>query len=156
MSFTNQSFQYKILNRILNCNDILYLWKIKDGPECVSCGRTDTIEHRIFYCIESKQIWKSIQSWIKNVLEIDIEFTICEVIFGIPLNNDPYIHLINYIILVAKWYINKNKEQLKPLYFIQLQNILKDKIESMIFMNTLKDRENKNWHSLLLSTHCEA
>ena len=78
------------------------------------------------------------------VLEIDIEFTICEIIFGIPLNNDPYKHLINYIILVAKWYINKNKEQLKPLYFIQLQIILKNKIESMIFMNTLKDRENKN------------
>ena len=96
------------------------MWKIKDGPECDPCGRTDTIEHRICYCIESKQIWKSKQSWIKNVLEIDIEFTICEVIFGIPLNSDPYKHLINYIILVAKWYINKNKEQIKPLYFIQL------------------------------------
>ena len=84
------------------------------------------------------------------MLEIDIEFTICEVIFGIPLNNDPYTHLINYIILVAKWYINKNKEQIKPLYFIQLQIILKNKTESMIFTNTLKDRENKNWQTMLL------
>ena len=63
--------------------------------------------------------WYTNISWIQTVLEIYIEFTICEVIFGIPLNNDPYKHLINYIILVAKWYINKNKEQLKPLYFIQ-------------------------------------
>ena len=118
------------------------MWKIKDGSECDLCDRTDTIEHRMFYCIESKQIWKSIQSWTQNVLEIDIEFRISKVIFGIPLNNDPYKHLINYIILVAKWYINKIKEQLKPLYFIQLQSIITNKIESMIFMITLKDREN--------------
>ena len=44
-----QSYQYKILNRILNCNYQLYKCKIKVGPECDSCGMIDTIEHRLFY-----------------------------------------------------------------------------------------------------------
>ena len=82
---------------------------------------TDTIEHRLFYCVESQQIWKSIQNWIENTFEINISFTICEVIFGIPINIDEYTLVINYIILFAKWYINKKKEQEKPLYFIELE-----------------------------------
>ena len=42
-----QSYQYKIVNRILNCNERLNKWKIKNGPECDSCGKIDTIEHRL-------------------------------------------------------------------------------------------------------------
>ena len=61
-----QSYQYKILNRILNCNDRLYKWKIKTGPECDSCGMIDTIDHRICYCNKEKQIWESIQQWVKR------------------------------------------------------------------------------------------
>ena len=29
-----QEFQYKVLNRIINCNDKLYIWKIKDNNKC--------------------------------------------------------------------------------------------------------------------------
>ena len=83
-----QSYQYKILHRILNCNDRLFKWKIKASPECDSCGMTDTIEHRLFDCVEANKIWKCIQQWIKNVLEVNINLTICEIIFGIPINND--------------------------------------------------------------------
>ena len=144
-----QSYQYKILNRILNCNDRLYKWKIKTGPECDSCGMTDTIEHRLFECIEAKQIWESIQSWIHRSLDINTKFTVCEVIFGIPYDNDPHIRMMNFIILIAKWYINKNKEQIKRLYFIELLVILKNKIDAIVFMNTLKERENKDWQIIL-------
>ena len=42
-----QSYQYKIVNRILNCNERLNKWKIKKGPECDSCGEIDAIEHRL-------------------------------------------------------------------------------------------------------------
>ena len=110
-----QSYQYKILNRILNCNERLYKWKIKMGPECDSCGMIDTIEHCLFYCKKSKEIWVALQSWMGTVLETNTEFTICEVIFGITTKEDHYTQLINYIILISKWYINKNKEQGKLL-----------------------------------------
>ena len=145
-----QSYQYKILNRILNCNDRLFKWKIKARPGCDFCGRIDTIEHRLFYCKESKQIWDSIQRWIKTSLEIDTTFTICEVIFGIQINNDDYTDLMNYVILITKWYINKNKEQEKQLFFIELLSLFKNKLESITFMNTIKERADKGWQQLLL------
>ena len=34
-----QSFQYKILNRILNCNYNLHKWCIKDSPFCIYCKK---------------------------------------------------------------------------------------------------------------------
>ena len=84
-------------------------------PECDFCDMTYTIEHRLFYWVEAKGIWKSIQNWIENTFEIHISFTICEVICGIPINIDEYTLVINYIILFAKWYINKKKEQEKNI-----------------------------------------
>ena len=51
-------------------------------------------------------------------------------------DNNQYVQMVNYIILMAKWYINKNKEQNKPLYLIELLGIFKNKINMIIFMNT--------------------
>ena len=67
--------------------------------------------------------WNSIQRWLKTSLEIGTTFTICEVIFGIQINNDDYTNLINYVILITKWYMNKNKEQENRLYFIELLSL---------------------------------
>ena len=58
--------------------------------------------------------------------------------------------MVNDIILIAKWYINKNKEQIKPLYLIELLGIFKNKIDMIIFMNTLKKRESRDWQITLL------
>ena len=40
-----QSFQYKVLNRIINCNDKLHTWKIKDNKICEYCIEIYPIEH---------------------------------------------------------------------------------------------------------------
>ena len=144
-----QSYQYKIINRILNCNERLNKWKIKDGPECDSCGEIDTIDHRLYNCRESKKIWEGIYKWIKENFDIKITFTICEVLFGMPANNDVYIKLFNFIILIVKWFINKKKEQNKPLYVLEALILLKNKIESIVLANTLYIRENKAWQTLI-------
>ena len=39
------SFQYKIVNRILNCGVNLHKWKIRDSPLCTYCNNIDSIEH---------------------------------------------------------------------------------------------------------------
>lgn len=38
-----QSFQYKVLNRIVNCNDKLFTWKIKTSNTCEYCQEIDTL-----------------------------------------------------------------------------------------------------------------
>ena len=45
------SFQYKIVNRILNCGTNLYKWKLKDSPICCYCNNIGTIEHHLFFFV---------------------------------------------------------------------------------------------------------
>ena len=45
-----QSFQYKIINQILNTNKKLHTWKIEQSNKCDYFQSIDTIEHHLFYC----------------------------------------------------------------------------------------------------------
>ena len=56
-----QSFQYKVLNRILNCKERLYRWGISDENACKECKVVDTLEHHLFDCKLSKNLWLEIE-----------------------------------------------------------------------------------------------
>ena len=86
-----QSFQYKILHRILNCNEKLYKWKIKPNDRCDECGEVDSIEHHLFYCKTSTKFWNQLKNWSTCNLGFSIELTVCEVVFGIPSLEFPLI-----------------------------------------------------------------
>ena len=78
-----QSFQYKIINRTLNCYYNLFKWNISDQSTCDYCPlMIDTIEHHLYYCDESKNFWHNIENYLESKLKIKFSFTICEVIFG--------------------------------------------------------------------------
>ena len=52
---------------------------------CPSCENAiDSIEHHFFYCQQSQKLWKEVKNWIHTHLDISFDFTVCEVIFGIP------------------------------------------------------------------------
>ena len=89
-----QSFQYKIINRIINTREKLYDWKIIDSNKCLSCGLVDTIELHFVNCPTSKHIWDQLFSWINNNLEVRFPLTECEILFGITANNYTEIKII--------------------------------------------------------------
>ena len=45
-----QTFQYKILHRIITCNKKLFDMKIKDSPKCSYCEAVDNIAHFFVSC----------------------------------------------------------------------------------------------------------
>ena len=77
-----QSLQYQIINRILNCNDKLYKWKIVQTPLCDSCKVNDTIEHYLFSCRDSRRLWDGIENWLRDNLSIGYKLTECEILLG--------------------------------------------------------------------------
>ena len=95
-----QSFQYKMLNRITNCNDKLYKWKIKPSDKCDECGEVDSIDH-LYYCITSTTFWNQLKGWMVDNLGFGIGLTVCEVIFGIPIYNNSDFKIINFLILMG-------------------------------------------------------
>ncbi len=146
-----QSFQYKILNRILNCNSNLFKWKIIDDKSCVYCEheQPDTIEHRLYSCEESKKFWKRVETWISDNLEINFPFTICEIIFGIGITDDINIDIINFIILLGKWYIHKTKSDEKPLFLLNFLKLIRDKMYLLNLTNSIQCIETKEWQKRL-------
>ena len=146
-----QSFQYKILNRILNTKENLHKWKISEKNKCDYCNITDTIEHHLFTCNHCKQFWNNLETWLHCNLEINFKLVECEIIFGIPSNNSVDINIMNYIILLGKWYIHKARSSGNQLYVFEFLKILRGKIECVIQATVAKDLKPKEWQEELLS-----
>ena len=124
-----QSFQYKVINRILNCNERLKKWNIKDSEKCDYCDNVDTIEHHLHTCEESQKIWCHLQKWLLDNLGTSLPFTVCEVMFGLTTMSSVEFNIINFLILLTKWYINRTKSQNQKLYFIDLLSVIREKIK---------------------------
>ena len=78
-----QSFQYKVLNRTLNCCYNLYNWQISPSPICSYCTQIDTIEHHLYHCNETINFWKEVSTWLYKINCIKLSLTVCEIIFGL-------------------------------------------------------------------------
>ena len=144
-----QSFQYKIINRILNTNEKLHKWSIKQTNQCNFCQATDTIEHHLYSCKDSNTIWNQLENWLLDCIEIKLNLKECEILFGIPNAPNEHLELINFVIIMTKWYINNRRSENKPLYFIELINMIKGKIKSMTLANSMNSRTNKPWQDML-------
>ncbi len=125
-----QTFQYKILNRIIACKHNLFKWKIKESDLCVECALPDTIEHYFYECNISIMFWRNLERWINTVLDVHIQLTICDVLLGIPNpGGDQVLFLINYCILNGKWYIYRQKLHEKIVFFPVFLSELKYNLE---------------------------
>ena len=94
--------------------------------------------------------WNKLTRWITNILDLTFDFTVCEIIFGIPnINNQNEIDIINFLILYGKWYINKIKTEGKPMYFINFIELIKNRIIIIDNANTIQLRVNKTWLNML-------
>ena len=140
-----QSFQFKILNRNLNNNENLYKWKILENNKCHVCEEVDGIEHHLFFGKDSSSFWKRLKAWMLEALEFCFEFTVCEILFGLPTNNYVDTKLLNFLILMGKWYINKKKSNKNPIYFFEYLAILRDKVNTLTYIPDLEGLAVKPW-----------
>ena len=127
-----QTFQYKVMHRLTNCNYNLFKWDLKKHPFCAYCNHTDTIEHHFYLCGYAKLFWELLSDHITVALHLEkkLNLTICEVIFGIE-----YTHkctaigrIINMIAVVGKWYINNCRTNEKKICFDEFVHIARNKI----------------------------
>ena len=105
-----QSLQYQILHRFYPTNALLHKWYNHLDENCLLCNKKDTIEHHFHTCHESEQFWDTFSDWWSELTTVYIPLTLFDVIFGV-LNghNDTLIDCLNYLILLAKWFISNQK-----------------------------------------------
>ena len=120
-----QSLQYKIIHRIVPCRKWLHIQRVVDSPFCTSCNdKVDDLCHHFIECIQVKQFWKSLENWWNKTGGYKVKLTNKHIIFGFYDDNGQF-ESINFIILLAKW-------------FIQKQGYLQCKIELYNFLVMLK------------------
>ena len=147
-----QGFQYKVLNRIINCNDKLYtgIWKIKDNNKCEYCKYVDTLEHHFFWYDQSSVFWNKVQMWSKSNLDTSMNLTVCEILFGIYIENNNSLMTLNFLILIGKYFINRSRNNGDPLFFIKFLSLLKEKIQNITYTKIVNSQELDNWERDLL------
>ncbi len=154
-----QSFQYKILMRIFPCNERLYSWGISTSQLCSLCGKIDTLEHYFFECVNNKTFWSNIESLIEKVFNVHIPLKKADIMFGIPhrKTQDNTLHVLNFIIMYAKWFIYINKKDNKPFsnkgFISYLKSVLE--VEHQVHISKNKKQEfHKVWHLFITTiTH---
>ena len=101
-----QTFQYKIINRIIPCKKWLFDQNVIPSPYCTLCKDNciDTILHHFIECSELRTFWRSLESWWNQSSNLKVQLTKKHIIFGIYYDNLEFI-TVNYVILLAKWYI---------------------------------------------------
>ena len=129
----------------------MYSWNIISDNKCWYCSEIDTIEHHFVYWRESRGIWDGIEKWIYENLDIKFKFTVCEIIFGLANAKELGLQNINFIILLAKWYINKTKTNNESLRLFTFLQELRNKIEGMINTTVINDKPVEPWLDHLFS-----
>ena len=103
-----QSFQYKIVNRIIACRHWLFNLKVVSSPLCLLCNEDDTLQHFFVHCDLSVQFRNSFVTWWNNLTNEEFPQDERIILFGLPAYT-PLADLFNFCIIFAKWHIYKAK-----------------------------------------------
>ncbi len=141
-----QTIQYRIIHRIILCNEWLHNIKIRDNNKCNFCPVIGNISHFLITCPKNKIFWKSWSTWW-NILR-KTYISKCDNAEGCILlgfrGNEDFMHAINFFILIAKQYIyyqrltNENKIDL--LFYLP---IFKNKLQIETLLCEKENNHNK-------------
>ena len=116
-----QSFQYKILNRIIACNHWLFNIRIKNSPNCDTCKIDDSLLHFFIDCKEVKSFWNSFKQWWHRISNIPQNFSDETILLG-SSNAAPIDKCFNFLLIQAKKYIYDKK--LNDIHYISFYSFL--------------------------------
>lgn len=143
-----QDFQYKINNKILVTNSFLCKIGKIDSNLCSFCKEhPEKINHLFLECDKVKEFWNSLKLWFNINANIVINLDKRNIIFSYQGQNE----LINYIHVLAKYYIYKTKFSKNNLNIQAFVSMLQQKFLSeryIAFINNKTDIFFKKWTPL--------
>ena len=115
-----RSFQYRIQQRAIVTNSLLYEW---NSLKCTHCGKeTETVVHLVVECDVAKIFWIKVESFMKEYSSEPIHFGYNTVLFSRLI---PKVGRIkNFICLLGKYYIYRQRCMLKEVNFVEFKNMV--------------------------------
>ena len=140
-----RDFQYKINNKILVTNSFLARINKIDSGMCSYCNeQPENIYHLFVTCPKIKLFWNDLKTWLTTNANITLSLEDREIIFSYTGKKE----LLNYIYVLAKLYIYKNKFISRSISVQGFINFLKKKMFSekyICFMNNRFSKFLKKW-----------
>ena len=147
-----QNFNYKLLMRIIPTNRFLLKCNIGHTTLCDFCSmEIETLDHLFWECIHEQLFWTNLSTLLQDY-NVFIHFNLRNIMLGITEGtNQTEVQTKNFIILLGKHFIfkNKYKKQHPNLFHFKLYLKHRINIEKHIFFK--KDRLaqfNKKWENL--------
>ena len=110
-------FQTTINHRILTTNKLLFQMNLTDSPKCSFCGNDDeTIDHLLWKCSKTQSF---IQEMVRRFQDMSITLNLDEKTFILGSFPKTTSFVIQFLMLVAKYYINMNRSAHKHLNFLE-------------------------------------
>lgn len=150
-----QSFQFRILNRILPCNEYLKRIRVKDSDLCEYCGEEDNIFHFLYECPDTISFWSELAGWLEQFLDLipfPKEIMEYDFLFGLQ-GSSIEISRINYVFLLGKFFVYRQKlfdnNNLDVYQFLcEFKNILAVEKMACIREGSSKKKFNKVWKTV--------
>ena len=146
-----QSFQFKIIHRIINCNKKVFDMKLIDDPSCNYCNDVDDLKHFFIWCPQVFKFWQSLFVWINHTKVCTSTLTTHiadfdeNILFGFQIIDNVF-QCINYIILIAKFYIYRQRLFANNnIDFLEFLGTLKYKLK----VKKLSEIRNLNYETLM-------
>lgn len=93
-----QSFQFKILYRIIPCNQYLKQLRNKEHDCCDYCNDQDTIVHFLYNCQKVQSPWSQFCSWFERETQINLKVSPQEYLLGVTCNRHN-VKVVNTLLL---------------------------------------------------------
>lgn len=130
-----RDFQFRLLHNQIVTNQKLKVWKIITTDKCTFCDyAVETTLHLFCECVKVKELWDDLNLYISTYAkQIDIcclEWTDENIMFNHV--HPKRSHVINFLILIAKQYIYRQRCAGRALY----SNLLFKEIETIYNLET--------------------
>jgi len=145
-----REFQFKFLHQIIPTNTFLFKCNIVSSSLCEFCNSNpDSIAHMFWECQHIQIFWTSFTDTFLKKLNVENNINFNCIVFCnlLEQNQDNYL-LVNYLILLAKYFIFKEKCQNHIPVISGFKSYVKDKqlVEDVIASMKQKQNDfNKKW-----------
>lgn len=150
-----QSFRFRILHRVLPCNEYLCQIRIRDSKHCDFCGEEDNIFHFLYECTNTEGFWSDLASWLDQFSDhIQFPEEIMEYDFLFSLQGSTVeVKRINFILLLGKFFVYRQKlfhgNDLDVYKFLcEFKNILAVERMACIREGSTKKKFDKLWKAI--------
>ena len=144
-----RSFQYRLMQRGLVTNVQLFKWNITESDLCFFCQEErETNIHLFWSCRVVQDLWMQFTEYYQPKYQVQIYLNPKNIIMNTVVKSKK--HVVNFLVLIAKQYIYRQKCLKEALSFIGLKEIIlsTENMEKYIATKNGKiGKHQKKWSS---------